>query len=134
MGTYSAKQKRLKVKIEGGEKIVRRLKAMDDAAGNVLLSAAREGGKIALSDAQRKCPVDTGDLKASLKITDGKVTPTKADVKVDYDKSIKYGAFVELGANGRPGNPFMREAVDDNQEKINKAITESVAKAVGGKM
>ncbi len=134
MGTYSAKQKRLRVRIEGGEKIVKRLKRMDEAAADVLLSAAREGGQIALKEAKSRCPVDTGTLRDSLKLEDGKSTPKKAEVKVDYDKSVRYGAFVELGTRGRPGNPFMREAVDENIDEINKTITESVAKAVGGKM
>lgn len=134
MGTYSAKQKRLRVKIEGGEKIVKRLKKMDEAAATVLQSAAREGGEIALADAKKRCPVDSGTLRDSLKLENGKATPKKAEVKVDYDKSVRYGAFVELGPGGRPGNPFMREAVDENLDEINRAITESVAKAVGGKM
>ena len=134
MGTYSAKQRKIRTKIEGKEKLLRRLKNMDDAAANVLLSAAKEGGEIALNDAKWRCPVDTGALRDSLKLENGTVSKKKAEVRVDYDKSIKYGAFVELGANGRPGNPFMREAVDENLDEINKAVSESVARAIGGKM
>ena len=104
---------------------------MEDAASSVLLRGARAGGEIALDDARRNCPEDTGALKASLKLTDGKVTKTKATIQVDYDKSLKYGTHVELGARGRPANPFMRNAVDKNQEKINKAIVDEISKAVG---
>ena len=131
---YSAKQKRVKVTIEGGKQLARRLKNMDTAASGILLSAARKGGKIALDEAKKECPEDTGALKASLRLTDNKSTPVRADVKVDYDKSIKYGAFVELGARGRKPNPFMRNAVDNNIDKINKEITEDIAKAVARRM
>lgn len=107
------------------------LKSMEDAASSVLLKGAKQGGQIALEDARRNCPVDTGALKASLKLTDDKVTPQKATVKVDYDKSLKYGTFVELGARGRPANPFLRNAVDKNQDEINEAITKTISNEVG---
>lgn len=131
---YSAKQKKVKVNLEGKEKIVKRLKQMGEAAGNVLMESAMAGGKIALEDAKRNCPVDTGALKNSLKLSKDKQTKKKATVKVDYDKDIKYGTFVELGVRGREANPFLRNAVDNNQKNINEEIAENVAKAVGGKM
>lgn len=129
--SYSAKMKKVRVEIEGAQKLVKRLKAMDDAAASVLLKGAKAGGEIALQDARRHCPEDTGALKASLKLTDGTATKTKATVQVDYDRSLRYGTFVELGARGRPANPFLRNAVDNNQEQINEAITAAVADAVG---
>lgn len=134
MRNYSAKQKRVKVSIEGADKIIKDLKAMDEAAAGVLMKGAKAGGKIALVDAQKNCPVDSGALKASLKLTEDKKTEKRASVKVDYDKSIKYGTFVELGARGRPGNPFMRNAVDKNQDTINKAIVEEIADTIGRKL
>jgi HK97 gp10 family phage protein len=83
-----------------------------------------------LNDARKNCPVDTGALKNSLKLETAKVTNTRADVKIDYDKKLKYGVFVELGTNGRAPNPFMRNAVDNNQDEINDAIVNAVKKAV----
>lgn len=134
MGNYSAKQRKLKVTIEGGKEIARRLNKMEDAAANVLMTAAKAGGEIALDDARMRCPVDTGALRDSLHMAEGTKKPKKADVKIEYDKDIKYGTFVELGARGRPANPFMRQAVDENLDKINEAITEKLGSAVGRKM
>lgn len=131
---YSAKQKKVRATLEGGDKLKRRLKTMGDAATKVLMDAAKEGGRIALADAKKKCPVDTGALRDSLKMTENTAKPKKADVKIDYDKELRYGTFVELGARGKPANPFMREAVDENIEAINEAITETLGKAIGGKM
>lgn len=134
MGNYSAKQKKMKVSIEGAEKLVKALKDMDEAAASVLMDGAKAGGKIALADAVSNCPVDSGALKASLKLSENKKTATKADVKVDYDKSLKYGTHVELGTMGKPGNPFLRNAVDKNQKQINEAIVDEISKAVGRKI
>ena len=127
--SYSAKQRKMKVEVEGAAKLAKELKSMEDGASSVLLKGAKAGGEIALEDARRNCPEDTGALKASLKLTDGKVTATKATIQVDYDKALKYGTHVELGARGRPANPFLRKAVDDNQDKINEAIVKEISKA-----
>ena len=107
---------------------------MEDAAASVMMAGAKAGGKIALEDAKRNCPVDTGALKQSLHLTEGKATAVKATVQVDYDKSLKYGTHVELGSRGRPANPFLRNAVDDNQNKINDAIVAEISRAVGRKL
>lgn len=98
------------------------------------MKAAKAGGQIALEQAKRNCPVDTGALKQSLHLTEGNATKTKATVQVDYDKSLKYGTHVELGSRNRPANPFMRNAVDDNQNQINEAITSELSRAVGRKI
>ena len=131
---YSAKQKKVKVAIEGADKIVKKLKEMDDAAGDVLMKAAMEGGQIVLEEAKRNCPVDTGTLRNSLKLTKDKQTKTKATVKIDFDKSLKYGTHVELGTKYHPAQPFLRGSVDENQNEINVEITDTVSDAVGGNM
>ena len=78
--------------------------------------------------------MDPGAIKKRLHLTVGKATATKAIVHVDYDKSLKYGTHVELGARGRPANPFLRNAVDDNQNQINEAIVAEISRAVGRKL
>ena len=130
MANYSAKQKKSKVDIVGGKEIAKRLNNMQDAASGILMKAAMKGGEIALNNARKNCPVDSGKLRNSLKLEEMSSTPRKATVKVDYDKSIKYGAFVELGASGRKANPFMRNAVDENISKINDAVTDELVRAV----
>ena len=100
----------------------------------MLMKGAKAGGKIALEDARQHCPVDTGALKASLHLTEGKATATKATIQVDYDKALKYGTHVELGARGRPANPFLRNAVDNNINQINDEIVAEISRAVGRKI
>ena len=131
---YSAKQRKIKVGVLGVDKIKRTLKAMDEAAGGVLEKGAQARGEIALYYAKQNTPVDTGALRNSLKLTTDKVTKKKATVKIDYDSSLRYGAFVELGARGRAAQPFMRGSVDNNQKKINTTIVSKIVKVLGGKM
>lgn len=126
--------KKVTASVEGASDLVKDLKAMEDAAAQVLLKSAQAGGKIALNAARQNCPVDTGALRNSLRLTDGKATKKKATVQVDYDKSLTYGTHVELGSRGHPANPFLRNAVDDNQESINNAIVKAIGNSVGRKL
>ncbi|MBQ7798296.1 MAG: HK97 gp10 family phage protein [Clostridia bacterium] len=130
MASYSAKQKKVNVGLAGAKELAKELREMGEKASDILSKSAMAGGKIALDDAIKNCPVRTGALKNSLKATINKVTETKATIVIDYDKSLRYGTFVELGVKGRAPNPFLRNAVDNNIKQINDAIVEAVAKGV----
>ncbi len=131
MGNYSARQKKVKAEMIGAKEIVKALEDMEDKASGILSSAVLKGGDIALDDARKNCPVgDTGKLQDSLKVAEKKSSNIKAVASVDYDKSIKYGAFVELGTKKNPPNPFLRNAIDDNIDKINKVVAEEIRDAV----
>lgn len=127
---YSARQKKVKVSIQGAQELAKELRTMGEKASDILSVSAQAGGKIALDYAKANCPVKTGALKNSLKQSVNKVSETKADVVIDYDKTLYYGTFVELGVKGRSPNPFLRNAVDNNIKEINNAIVEAVAKGV----
>ena len=127
---YSAKQRKVDGAVKGAKEIAKELKDMGENAKDILIQAATSGGNIALTDAIEHCPVRTGALKNSLKLRVSKVSPTKAEITVEYDKSLKYGTFVELGVKGREPNPFLRNAIDNNVQKINDAIVQQLAKGV----
>lgn len=127
---YSARQKKVSGYVEGADRLAKDLKAMGENAIDVLTKAVNAGGDIALDYAKKHCPVKSGALKNSLKKFVNKQTETKAEITIDYDKSLKYGTFVELGTRGKPANPFLRNAIDTNIKEINEVITETVAKGV----
>ena len=108
---YSAKQRKVAGNVKGANEIAKELKEMGDSAKDILTIAANAGGQIALEDAKKNCPVRTGALKNSLKVRVSKQSPTKAEVTIEYDKSLRYGTFVELGARGIPANPFLRNGL-----------------------
>ena len=127
---YSAKQKKVSGTVQGATQIAKELKNMGENAISILTQSAEAGGNIALKDAIEHCPVDTGTLKNSLKLRISKQSPTKAEITIEYDKSLRYGTFVELGAKGKAPNPFLRNAIDNNIKQINDAITQAVMKGV----
>lgn len=128
---YSARAKKVRAEVEGAEEIIKILKEMGQNAENVLLQAAEAGGKIALDDAKRRCPVRTGRLRSSLQLEVGKSTPYKADVRVRPGKDEYYGTFVELGTKNQAAQPFMRPAVDENKERISEKVTSELSRVVG---
>lgn len=125
------RQRKVNVGIEGAEEIIKLLKDMGQAAENVLEKAAEAGGKVALSDAKRRCPIDTGNLKNSLHLDNGKKSERRAEVKISQGKDEFYGTFVELGTKHQKAQPFMRPAIDENQSDIAKAVNEEVGRALG---
>lgn len=125
---YSARQRHSNVSVKGAKELAKELKEMGEGAKSVLSKAVTAGGQIALADAKANCPVDTGKLRDSLKIMVKKESETRADLQLDYDRSLYYGTFVELGVKGRKTHPFLRNAIDNNEKAINQAIVEAVAK------
>ena len=129
----AAKQRQLRVSIEGADEVAKLLEDLSEAAGSILEQAAEAGGKIALDDARRRCPVDTGALKASLHLAKSKTRKPeiKREVKISPGKKEYYGTFVELGTANINPQPFMRPAIDENQDRIAKAINQKVLSALG---
>ena len=41
---YSVKQRKVKTKVEGADKLVKDIRAMEDAASSVLMTGAKAGG------------------------------------------------------------------------------------------
>lgn len=123
-----AKQWKIYANVKGAKELAKELKQMGEDAKSVLSKAAMAGGNIALEDARKNCPVDTGKLRDSLNIKVSKESETKATITIDYDRSLKYGTFVELGARGREPKPFLRNAVDNNEQLINQAVVDTVRK------
>ncbi len=129
----AARQKKLNVGIEGADEVIELLEEMGAAASQILAQAAEVAGKIVLEDAKRRCPVDTGALKASLHIEQGKSKKPdiKQEVKILTGKKEYYGTFVELGTSRQAAKPFLRPAVDENKDKIAAAVNQEILRALG---
>ena len=130
MGNYSAKQRKRTVEIDGVKDLLKALKKMEDKAADVLLKAADDGGEIALAYAIENCPVDTGTLKKSLQKKSGKVERLRADIQIGFDKDGYYSKFVELGTKNQEAKPFMRQAIDKNEQNINKTVVDTIVDSV----
>ena len=109
-------------------------------------SLTRSAKKI-LATAQTLVPVDTGELRESLKVSPGKrqrsvikriiITqdPETGENKTWYGLQVEYGHALGARALGDsryqiPPQPFMRPAYDQQQRGAIQDITDSVAKAM----
>ena len=70
-----------------------------------------------------------GALSPALKLSTDKVTEKKATVKIDYDKSLKYGTFVELGARGRAGRHMLQRAATEHTDEYKRLMEDSMKNA-----
>lgn len=68
---------------------------------------------LVLQEAQRLCPVDTGDLKASLEIKE-------SFYGTEIGSDLPYAAAVELGSRGRLGTYFLYRALKTVLNKFAK--------------
>ena len=89
---------------------------------------AKRGGLEAASliveaDATLRAPVDTGNLRSSL--THRVVSDDEARVGTNVD----YAPWVEGGTSKMAAQPFLRPALDENENRINRMIGEVIGKA-----
>lgn len=65
------------------------------------------------AEAKKKCPVDTGRLRAS-------ITTTVEGGKVIVGSNVKYAPYVEWGTEKMEAQPYLRPAIDLVRKKESK--------------
>jgi len=120
-----------KIYVKGDKEIINYLKNLENEVENILSDAVKDGAAVVYDDARANVPVDTGNLKNSIEMKEGKKTKKKAiwNVKVNLKKAF-YGKHVEFGDKKRRARPFLRRAVDKNKERIANKIIESLKRAI----
>jgi HK97 gp10 family phage protein len=113
--------------VRGDKEILAYLKTLDKEVKDILSEAAEAGAKIVYDDARSNVPVDTGNLRESIEMKEGKKTEKRAiwQVRINLKKAF-YGAFVELGTKNRPARPFLRRAVDRNKRRIGDKVIDVI--------
>lgn len=87
------------------------------------IRAAIANGCLAIeADAKKNCPVDTGNLRASISNTVG-------DMEGEVGSNVEYANFVELGTKKMSAQPFLHPAFEANKDKIIREIRNTI----GGK-
>ena len=108
--------------IAGLEVIADHTDEVIEALGTAIARALEAIGIEAESDAANLCPVDTGRLRNSITHTiDG-------DEKVAIvGTNVSYSIPVHQGHHGKPGQPFLTDAVTQNADKYRR-IAEAALK------
>jgi HK97 gp10 family phage protein len=116
-------------KLKGADKLLAALKDLEPKlAKGVLSKAMRAGAKPILETAKAMAPVDTGDLRRSLKIRaikrnrKGRVGVVISTDKGFFKGDTFYAAFHEFGTSRMPARPFIRPAFDAHKVSSVKII------------
>lgn len=92
-------------------------KIFGDAFDLAIVVALEKIGLLAEGYAQKKCPVDTGNLRGS--ITHEVDTAEKS---VAIGTNVEYAPYVELGTWRQEAQPFLKPAAEDHKAQYVKIL------------
>lgn len=94
-----------------------------DGIESAIDAALETIGLLAENYAQKKCPVDTGNLRGSIthEVDAG-------DNAVYIGTNVKYAPYVELGTSRQKAQPFLRPAASEHGAQYRQVLK----KALGG--
>lgn len=145
----------MNIKIEGLEKLTRKLDYLGGNSNAVIDKGLALGAEKIKADAKRICPEDTGHLKGSItreKIPNGYAvgtnveyapyveygTGTKGDPSVPHTQHDKWTYQDEKGdyhtAYAQPPRPYLSKAFNDNKQYILKTVHSRVVIALKSQM
>jgi len=115
------------------EDMLKEILDMDSKEGaNSVRRAAREAMQPVLEDAIADAPQDTGNLKENIKMT-AKLGRKKSDksavtVQVGTTRKAKYAIHQEYGTSEIEAQPFLRPALQKNEEKVVDGLKGSLSR------
>lgn len=101
------------------ERAVARLEGAADSA--ILRRSVMDGAYIVERETKRRCPVRTGNLKNSYRSQMSTFQPAGI-VQAETGTNVEYGPYVEFGTYKQRAKPHLRPALDENTDKIQRAI------------
>ena len=135
----------LNVEIIGANELITKFnKLADETLLTALHKAADKAADVVLSDAKSKAPRLTGAMAEGLtklennkgkkgvlvRVGSSAEANAAGQVRTSDERTVYYGILVEFGRPGVPAQPFMRPALDENQNKIQELFKEAIREAV----
>ena len=106
------------------ERLQQALKAMPHIVQEELGKAVVKLVLIVEATAKKKCPVDTGNLRAS-------ITPViESWARGFVGTNVEYAPYVEYGTRNAPAQPFLEPAFLEGKKQADKIFGEAMARAV----
>lgn len=113
----------MSVEIIGEKLLLAQLVKLEDAVQkDSLEEAASAGATVVEEAAQENISEDTGRAKEGIHQETYSKAKTKVEVDVAPEKKDFYARFLEFGTSKMSAKPFMRPAIDDNEDKVVEAI------------
>lgn len=116
-----------KLTTKGFEDYLERLVAAHADIDAICDEALAAGGEVLLEGMQRRVPVDTGNLKDNLTVTepmhDGNFHSINIGLVQGVDaKTMTYGMVQEYGSGHVAAQPYIRPTMDEDMGKARKAM------------
>lgn len=107
------------------------LGAVPKIAGQLAKVAVKKTAKDIEATAKTLAPVDTGNLRSSIKTSDLRGVSQKSP-SAEVRASANYAVYQELGTSRMAPQPFMGPAADKHAPAFEQAMAQLAAKALGG--
>lgn len=122
-------------KIQGAAAMEKVLQALGPkAAGQVGSNAVRAGARVIVREAKRLVPVDSGQLRDSIKVVTLKKTQRAANqvgAVIGFEKpASRIAHLVEFGTSHSSARPFIRPAMDTTHEAVLAAIAKTLGDGI----
>lgn len=118
-----------KIKIEGIKELKAKFRIIDSEIQTALSKAVSAGAAVVERDAKIRVPVDTGNLRRSIKELQNKESPGRIESQVGSD--VAYAPRVEFGTQFQRAQPYLRPALDENTSEIQRAFEIKLQQIIG---
>ena len=132
---------KVRMKVEGGDKIARKLQMMaEEVARTHMRECALAGAEVIRAEAATLAPRKTGTLAGDIQKEVKKQTKSRVDVHIGPGKKGWYGRLVEDGhaivvagkkVGDVPPHPFMRPAFDAKTGEVYDAFEAELKRRLG---
>lgn len=107
------------VTINGAENAIGILNEFQEGINEGITRGVSEAGEIVVTEAKANCPVDTGNLRASINKQASGNTCT-------VGTNCEYAGYVEFGTYKMAAQPYLVPALLNNVDAIVSAVTDAI--------
>ena len=114
------------IKVTNSTKVKRQIKELPDHMRDGLRLAVKASAKQLKADARKRAPVESGDLRRSIRYRVDKDGLGATVIVGEY-----YGRFVEFGTSSMEAQPYLRPAAALERARFRNRISDEVRQALG---
>jgi HK97 gp10 family phage protein len=129
------------VSVDGMDNLLKELNKLEAKVGKKQIKRiVRKAGGVIAKKAKKKVPVDTGNLKKSIKVKAMAQSSDDAYALVGPTRKGKHSGrhahLVEFGTRDKNGNqknkpqPFLKPAVDESADEVQKVMADELKKVL----
>lgn len=129
------------IQVSGGAELQAKLRKLDLALQKkIVRKALRKAWRPVLAATIAKVPVDTGALRAGIKLRALKarkgnfgvqvMLPRRDELDIDNSSPWYYPAILEYGHENAAPRPFLRPAFDENRDRALNIFADEVSKGI----